>query len=168
MTRNVGFIMKEIYLIDHYLSPDSYDDICVDMDNTLVMWWFGTHNKNLIDFLFLSKTRGKTVRLLTRAGNARMYLKRFQVPLELFDEINEHMTGPKSELCTPTSIFIDDQEKERSEVKKALGIPCIDPATPAFRLIADLPTGYSVNSFPINYSDPIASIWNMYYRFDRR
>jgi len=132
-------VEEAIFQIDRKVSPDSYNRIYTDMDDTLLLWNYYMPNQTLLDFLTESKKRGKEINIVTRTHVPLNYLSLFDIDVSLFDNIIT-AEGPKAQYMQPDSIFIDDKQEERDTVHATLGIPVFNPASHLFRRVTSYPT----------------------------
>ena len=113
-------------LISRFTCELDYDDVYVDLDDTLILR--DQVNLSLVRFIFQCVNRRIPVRLITKhAGDLDRTLERFHLA-GLFDEIihldvdekkSRHIVGDRA-------IFIDDSFAERRDVAENCGIPTLD------------------------------------------
>lgn len=124
---NTFSIEMDRALYNRFLAPIEYDDVYIDLDDTLII--DGEVNALLAAFIFQCRNRGIRVHLVSRhAGDLGATLRQYRLA-GLFDSIvpvgalaskSEHMAEKKA-------IFIDDSFAERKRVHEALGIPVFAP-----------------------------------------
>lgn len=104
----------------------SYDNVFVDLDDTLVVDQFA--NPLTLAFLYQSVRDGKRIVLITRhESDVLQTLARARISPNLFDEIIHLESGEsKADYVTANSIFVDNHFPERAEVSRRLGIPVFD------------------------------------------
>lgn len=104
-----------------------YETAYIDFDDCLLL--DDSVNSELIGYIFQARNKGVRIILITRhAGDLEEMLKKHRLS-DIFDEII-HIKDrlPKSQFIEyKNSIFIDDSFAERSEVKRAHGIPVFSP-----------------------------------------
>jgi hypothetical protein len=127
MNRPVDIIWMDIpakcaKIYHNYLECPSleYDNVCVDLDETLILQ-DGRVNNRLISFLYKSLDEGKRLYLITRhRGDVSATLASKRIHVNLFDKIFQLPQGPnKGDYMPPRSILIDDSFRERKKVKDA-------------------------------------------------
>lgn len=121
-----GCIEVDRALMNRYHHSISFDTLCVDLDDTLLI--NGAVNVQLISLIFQCINQGKKIRLITRhAGDLDATLARFRLA-HLFDEVIHLKHGESKAAHIPpgAAIFIDDSFAERRDVHLRCGIPTFD------------------------------------------
>lgn len=107
-----------------------YNEVWVDLDDTLILWNKKIVNTKLIAFLYQARNEGKRVCLITKHNRRpSITLREFKINEMIFDDIiHLGLHEKKSDFISIESIFIDDSFAERQEVRKAKGIPVFAPS----------------------------------------
>ena len=123
---NGGGLLLDRAFISRYQSNIDYDNVYVDLDDTLIQ--DGKVNEYLLAFLYQCKNKGKRIVLLTKhSGSALMSLEDHDIDMNLFNSvINIPQWAEKHHFIEDHSIFIDDSFSERKEVHEKWGIPVFD------------------------------------------
>lgn len=114
-------------LDSRYRIDFTYDTAFIDFDDCLLLG--DKVNAELVKYIFQARNQGVEIVLITRHDKGiHQTLKQYRLA-EVFDQII-HIKDkrPKSEFINNgKAIFIDDSFAERSEVKRAHGIPVFSP-----------------------------------------
>ncbi|HNR36517.1 MAG TPA: ATP-grasp domain-containing protein [Candidatus Hydrogenedentes bacterium] len=114
-------------LCNRFLAPIEYDDVYIDLDDTLII--DGEVNALLAAFIFQCRNRGIRVHLVSRhAGDLGATLGQYRLA-GLFDSIVPvgALADKSAHIAEKKAIFIDDSFAERKRVQEALGIPVFAP-----------------------------------------
>ncbi|MCQ2209252.1 MAG: hypothetical protein MJZ34_03065 [Paludibacteraceae bacterium] len=130
---------EKLFVIDYLTDIDSYDNIYVDLDDTIILWKLHSLNIPLLKFLQESKkNRIKKIILITRSYDPEGSLGLYKINKKLFDEIITVGDKPKSMYVSDKSIFIDNNENEIRDVAELTGNPCYSPDPSLFKRTADM------------------------------
>lgn len=128
-----------ITMIDRSLSTYAefnveFDDVFVDLDDTLVIGGRATHY--VVAFLYLMVARDKRIVLITRhANDVTKTLEDARLSPGLFDEIIHIQDGSdKADYVTARAVFIDNHYPERLSVSRRCNVPVFDVDALEFHL----------------------------------
>jgi hypothetical protein len=116
----------EAYLTYHYKIDYDYDDVYMDLDDTVIV--NERINPVIIAFLFQCRNEGKRVHLITKHRyELNKTLENYKID-GLFDSIFwiKHSDEKYRYMKRERAIFIDDAYSERKKVAENLGIPAFE------------------------------------------
>lgn len=123
---NKFYIKMDRALISRFVSNISYDNVYIDLDDTIII--NNCVNTIIIAFIYQCLNKNVKVHLLSRhSGNIFKVLEKYRID-HIFDTIiNIRNDDDKSNYIKEiSSIFIDDSFSERMSVYNKLGIPTFE------------------------------------------